>query len=168
MIFSTHLRITRSHTRLFFILFCSLSMVACTSGDSATTSGGPSFTNVAGNWQGEITASDNSSPATLLLSIVLTSDDIINGVATIGDTKATCLTSGTLTGTAANGFVTFTVTNNVSTTTFAGTASITQMLGTFVASSESSTSTDSSTTEDTSTNENFCNGMNGSWSAHRL
>ncbi|NKB76375.1 MAG: hypothetical protein GKR96_04855 [Gammaproteobacteria bacterium] len=167
MVFQSDVLIAKIPNKLFLIFTCclSLAMTACTSGDSATTSGGASFTNIAGNWTGTVTPADSSSPTFLSLSIVFTSGDIINGVANFSNDHSNCLASGTLTGTAASGLTTFVITSNVSTATFAGTASTNHMQGTFVAADTSSTLSDASTTNTSSGTP--CSGVSGNWKASR-
>ena len=149
--------IVTSTTILLLSILCLVSLTSCTSGESATSSGGASFTNIGGNWQGMATPSNRATPVNMSLSIVFTSESIINGTASFGSEGAPCLISGPLTGTAANGQVTFTVTGT--TLTFAGVASTDHMEGTFVATATTSTSTtDSAAT---------CQGQSGNWRVSR-
>ena len=144
-------------TILVAILFAITLLSACTSGDSASSSGGAGFTNVSGTWNGSLTQAKTDGFADLTLTIVFPSSGIINGVASFTNNRSTCLISGPLDGIATNGQVSFKLENNKNEIIFSGTASSATMAGTFVIAQIA----------DAAEGEEDCAGVSGSWSVLR-
>lgn len=167
MLFAVRLP-TLSHVlELFVVLALALTLSACSKGESATSSGGPDFINISGNWSGTATIS-NSTPTEFSLSIASSPDGNVNGVARFTSSQSGCLVSGTFKGTASRGQVNFVIESNNGENAFAGTASSRTMQGSF-AVKETPILTSNITDED-SNESNFhepCDGVSGVWQTRR-